>query len=39
MSGLMWEFDHMRVLEWDEYEYWLLHALPFGWSIITPPIK
>lgn len=37
MLGVMWEWDHMRYLSWEEYQYWLLHPLPFGWGIILVP--
>ena len=35
--GLMWEWNHVRLLgEW-EWRYWLLRPLPRGWSIISAP--
>lgn len=37
MDGIMWEHDRTRPLHWDEYQYWMLHTLPFGWSIISAP--
>lgn len=36
-TGIMWEFDHLRVLEWEEYQYYCRHPLPFGWTIIVEP--
>ena len=36
-QGVMWVWDHEEVLNWDEYQYWMRHPLPFGWSIILEP--
>jgi hypothetical protein len=35
--GIMWEWDHARALDWSEYQYWMAHPLPFGWSITVEP--
>ena len=38
ISGAMWEWDHIRILHWNEYIYWTYHILPFGWGIIREPM-
>ena len=35
--GVMWEFDHPRVLDMMEYKFYMNNPLPFGWSIISQP--
>lgn len=37
--GTLFEWDHLRALPKDEYEFWMNHPLPMGWSIISPPCK
>ena len=37
MLGIMWEYNHLRLLEPREKRYWDFHALPFGWAIISVP--
>jgi len=39
MMGVMWEYNHARPLTWEEYCYWTMNVLPFGWSIISAPTK
>jgi len=34
---MIWKFDHAETLTWIEYDFWVGHSLPFGWSIISPP--
>lgn len=36
-SGLMWQWDRLRPLEWAEYEQWLTQPLPMGWMVIAEP--
>jgi hypothetical protein len=35
---MMWVWDHLEPISIEEYEYWMLHVLPFGWSIISKPL-
>lgn len=35
--GCMYEWNHRRSLDSEEYEYWLYHKLPFGWAVISKP--
>lgn len=41
MSGkvpeLIWKFDHVAYLQYDEWLWWMYNILPFGWSIISKP--
>jgi hypothetical protein len=34
---MIWKFDHVETLTWEEYDYWMTHRLPFGWSILSKP--
>ena len=34
---MMWKWDHLEVIDWSEYVYWMCHVLPFGWAIISRP--
>lgn len=34
---MIWKLDHAEVLGWAEYDYWMSHPLPFGWSILSAP--
>lgn len=37
--GLLYEWDHIRLMVSGEWEYWQEHVLPFGWMIVTPPFS
>lgn len=37
--GLMWQYNFLRPLFWEEYYFWHWKALPLGWSIISKPDK
>ena len=37
MYGVMWQWDHARMLDRTEYDFWMGHALPMGWQIISVP--
>jgi len=37
MAGLIWKWDHAEPLSKEEYEHWMRHVLPFGWSILRAP--
>jgi hypothetical protein len=39
IPGIMWEWDHARFLGHEEYEYWMMNPLPFGWSIVSAPVS
>ncbi len=34
---MIWKYDRLETLTWDEYRYWMLHPLPLGWAIIALP--
>ena len=36
-DGVIWCMCGMRPLPMWEYEFWMNHPLPFGWSIIVSP--
>lgn len=38
MNGTIWRWDRLDTLTPAEYEHWLTRPLPYGWSIIRPPV-
>lgn len=36
-TGEMWQYGHVRPLDAEEYEHWMTHGLPYGWSITRLP--
>lgn len=34
---MIWMKDRAAPLSWAEYDYWMTHALPFGWAILSLP--
>lgn len=34
---MIWKGDHVETLTPDEYHFWMLHPLPFGWAILSAP--
>lgn len=37
VHGVIWRWDRADRLTVEEYEHWMGHVLPFGWSIIAKP--
>lgn len=37
MDGIIWRSDHEDPLTWYEYQVWMKHPLPMGWTIIAKP--
>jgi hypothetical protein len=35
--GAIWRWDYLDNLSISEYEDWMKHPLPMGWSIVRPP--
>jgi hypothetical protein len=37
IPGIMWVWDREMFMDWKSYDYWMNHALPFGWAVIRAP--
>lgn len=36
---MIWEWDHARPCSIEEWDYWMNHVLPFGWSLLSEPVR
>jgi hypothetical protein len=38
-DGIIWKATHGELLSPEQFIFWMNHPLPFGWSIIRPPLE